>query len=95
MQLQNVQIGGCQALFGGVNCILEAEIVFGVFCLDGLIRVNRSGFPNRTPFFCESRFGGLKIANRRFEAIRANRSNVTKIEVFLRIDSRGANRRAI
>ena len=40
------------------------------------------------PLFCESRFGGLKIANRRFEAIRANRSNFVKIGVFLRIDSR-------
>ena len=28
--------------------------------------------------FCESRFGGLKIANRRFEAIRANRSHVSE-----------------
>ena len=28
---------------------------------------------------------GLKIANRRFAAIRANRSHVTKIGVFLRI----------
>ena len=31
---------------------------------------------------CESRFGGLKVANRRFEAIRANRSHVMKIGVF-------------
>ena len=29
--------------------------------------------PKLNPFFCESWFGGLKIANRRFEAIRANR----------------------
>ena len=31
------------------------------------------------PIFCESRFGGLKTANRRFEAIRANRSRIMKI----------------
>ena len=36
------------------------------------------------PLFCESGFGGLKIANRGFEAIRANRSNVMKIGIFLR-----------
>ena len=68
--------------------------------LDGPIRVNRfadsrespdsreSFQGSRTePLLCESRFGGLKMANRRLEAIRANRSNVMKIEVFLRIDS--------
>ena len=32
-----------------------------------------------SPFFCESRIGAIKIANRRFEAIRANRSNVMRI----------------
>ena len=39
---------------------------------------------------------GLKIANRRFEAIRANRLHVMKLGVLLRIDSREtirANRR--
>ena len=36
---------------------------------------------------CELRFGGLKTANRMFEAIRVNRSHVMKIGVFLRIDS--------
>ena len=46
-----------------------------------------SGFPNSTPF-CESRFGAPKIVNRRFEAIRANRSNVMKTGFCLRIDSR-------
>ena len=53
--------------------------------LDGPIRANRfadsrespdsreSFQGSRTePLFCESRFGGLKVANRRFEAIRAN-----------------------
>ena len=40
------------------------------------------------PFLRELRFGALEIANRRFEAIRANRSNIMKIGVFLHIDSR-------
>ena len=35
--------------------------------------------PNPAFFVCESRFGGLKIANCRFEAVRANQLNVTKI----------------
>ena len=45
-------------------------------------------------FFCESRFGvgGAKIANRRFEAIRANRSHLMKIDVSLRIDLRESMR---
>ena len=34
-----------------------------------LILANRFGVPELEPFFCESRFGGLNIANRRFEAI--------------------------
>ena len=34
------------------------------------------------PLFCESRFGGQNIANHGFEAIRANRSHVTKIVFF-------------
>ena len=43
------------------------------------------------PRFCESRFGGAKVANRRFQAIRANRSHVMKTGFylfFLRIGSR-------
>ena len=66
-----------------------------LLCLDGPIRANR--FPDsREPpdsrdlfqgsrielLFCESRFGGLKIVNRRFEAIRVNRSHVMKIGVL-------------
>ena len=35
--------------------------------------------PNRTPFWGESPFGGLKITNHRFEVIRANRLHVMKI----------------
>ena len=35
----------------------------------------------------ESRFRGVKLANRRFDAMRANRSHVMKIAGFLRIDS--------
>ena len=34
------------------------------------------------PFFCESLFAELKIANRRFEAIGANRSHVMKIGFY-------------
>ena len=58
--------------------------------------------PNNEPLFCESRFGGLKIVNRRFEALRVNRSHVIKNSVcfsanrFARIALiRVANRQAI
>ena len=47
-----------------------------------LILANIFRVPELNPFFCESRFAGLKIANRTFEAIRANRSHLMKIEVF-------------
>ena len=75
-----------------------------------LILANRFRVPELNPFFVNHASGGgggrLKIANHRFEAIRANRSYVMKIELFLRIDSREsicanrpdsrvANRRAI
>ena len=60
--------------------------------LDGLIRANRLILANRfrvpelNPFFANHASrgggGGLKIANRRFEAIRANRSNVMIIGIF-------------
>ena len=53
-----------------------------------LILANRFRVPELNPFLGESRFGGPKIANRRFEAIRANPSRVMKIGVFLRIHSR-------
>ena len=43
-----------------------------------LILANRFRVPELNPFFCESRFEGLKIANRRFEAIH---SNVMKIRL--------------
>ena len=69
--------------------------------LDGPIRANRFADSRELPdsresfqgsqtepLFCESRFGGLKTANHRFKAIRANRSHVLKTGVFLRIDSR-------
>ena len=68
--------------------------------LDGPIRANRfadsrespdsresSRGSRSEPLFCKSRFRGLKIANRSFEAIRANRWHVMKIVFFLRIDS--------
>ena len=44
------------------------------------------------PPFLRIAFQVLKIANRRFEAIRANRSNVMKIGFLLRIDSRKSPR---
>ena len=56
--------------------------------IDSQIRANRLilanwfRVPELNPFLCESRFGGLKIENRRFEAIRANRSHVLKIGFF-------------
>ena len=57
---------------------------------DWLILANRFRVPELNPFFCESRFGGLKIANRGVEAIRTNRSHVMKISAnrFARIDLR-------
>ena len=68
--------------------------------VDGPIRANRfadsyesldsreSSQGSRTePLFCESHFGGLTIANCRFEAIRANRLHVIKIGFFSAIDS--------
>ena len=68
-----------------------------------LILANRFRVPELNPFFCElSGFGGLKIANRRFAAIRANRSHVMKIVFwgfsanrFERIDSRESPRFAL
>ena len=64
-----------------------------------LILANRFRVPELNPFFCESLFGGLKIANRRFEAIRAkfaaNCSHVMNMEVSLRINSRESPRFAL
>ena len=61
-----------------------------------LILANRFRVPELKPFFfCESRFGGQKIANRSFEVIRANRWYVVKTGGFLQIALiRFANRRA-
>ena len=68
--------------------------------LDGLIRANRLANSRKSPDSCDrlrvpklnlvfvhraSGGGGVKIANRRFEAIRANRSHVMKVVFFLRI----------
>ena len=81
--------------------------------LDGPIRANRFADSRESPdslelfqgsqtepLFCESRFGGLKTANRRFEAIRASRSNVMKTggfsaNQFVRFDSRESPRFAL
>ena len=54
--------------------------------LDGPIRAPQ-GSRTEPHFFCElrCRFGALQIANRRFEAIRANRSNIKRTRVFVRI----------
>ena len=60
-----------------------------------LILANRFRVPKPNPLFCESRFGGLKTANHRFEAIRANCSHIVKIGLFLRIDSRESPRFAL
>ena len=50
-------------------------------------RESSQGYRTEPLFFHESRFGAQKHANHRLEAIRANRSNVMKIGVFLQIDS--------
>ena len=55
--------------------------------IDLQIRTNRLILANRfrvsklNPFLANRTSGGLKVANRRFEAIRANRSQVMKIGV--------------
>ena len=46
-----------------------------------LILANRSRVPELNPFFANRASGGLKRANRRFEAIRANRSHTVKNRV--------------
>ena len=82
---------------------IDSQIEFRANCLT-LVDRFRVRFPNWTFFFCELRFGELKIANRRFEAIRANRSHVMKIGFFFFFRAnrfariapiRVANRRAI
>ena len=66
--------------------------------IDSQIRTNRLivanpfRVPELTPFLRIALWGTERIANRRFEAIRANPSNVLKIEVFLRIDPRSNKR---
>ena len=54
------------------------------------ILANRFGVPELNPLSCESRFGGLKTANRRFEAICANRSHVMEMGVFLWVRKKGS-----
>ena len=63
-----------------------------------LILANRFRIPELNPFFGDRASEGLKIANRRFEAIRANRSHVMKIGFFCEsagIDSRESPRLAL
>ena len=52
-----------------------------------LILANRLGVPELNPFLANRSFGGLKIANRSFEAIHANHWHIMKMGVFLRVDS--------
>ena len=64
-----------------------------------LILANRFAVPDMNPFFRIALRGGLKVANRRLEAIHANRSQVMKIGFFfcewIRANRIVANRRAI
>ena len=76
---------------------------------DGLIHANRfansralldsrkspGGSQTEPPLFANRASGRKKIANRRFEAICANRSDVMNISFFLRIDSRKSSRFAL
>ena len=98
--------------FNCLGCYMWQHMTFRA--LDGAIRANRfadsrespdsreSFQSSRTePLFCESRFEGPNIANRRLEAIYANRSHGMKI-VFFSADRlawidyhRVANRRAV
>ena len=59
--------------------------------LDQAREPGRFRVPDLNPFF-NGASGGLTVANRRFEAIRANHSRVMKLGVFLRIDSRESPR---
>ena len=55
-------------------------MVCDTWTLDGPICANHLGVPELNPLILRiARFGVLNIANRRFEAIRTNRSNITKI----------------
>ena len=61
---------------------------------DRLILANRFKFPEPNPFLCELRFGGLKIANCRFEAIRANHSHCERYDNSHRVLQGAAQRGA-
>ena len=63
--------------------------------LDGPIRANHFRVPELNPLSANPVSGALKIANRRFQAIRANRSNVMKTVFFLRVNSRESPRFAL
>ena len=62
-----------------------------------LILANRFGVSELNPVFANRASGVAKIANRRFEVIRANRLHVVEIGVFCESirANRVANRRAI
>ena len=85
-------IGFARSARPGKSCV--SREVEGLRWPDSCESIRRSGDSRESfqgsrtePPFCESRFRALKLANRRFEAIRVNRSNVLKIGAFLRIDS--------
>ena len=64
-----------------------ADYWLQTFRMEGGILTNRFRVPEVNPLFCESRFGGLKIANRGFEVICANRSHVMKIQEIFQVKS--------
>ena len=49
------------------NFFVSARIRRGGHAKNRLILANRLRVPELNPFFCESRFGGLEIANRASE----------------------------
>ena len=73
-------------LLHGTQCFKETQEALKKLRLslrlDGLIRANGFADSRESPDHAIR-----KSANRRFKVIRANRSNVMKIRVFLRIDS--------
>ena len=100
----NLGGGGLNIFFSGPKCPKGHFPDFPFLTLDGPIRANRFADSCKSPDSRESFQGSrteplflriaLKLANRRFEAIRANRSHVMKIVFFsanrvARIDSLG------
>ena len=96
-----------RGLVGGSLENFKILIFFSLWALRA--RANRFADPRKSPdsresfqgsrtepLLCEPRFGGLKIANRRFEAIRASRlKRHENMGFFARIDSRESIRFAL